>query len=348
MVGKGLESLIPKKKKPEDEQFSVNDSQPFPLNEGGELKPPSLPAVNTLEAGHFFDNNKGDLLTEGGFSDSWLKNQRKNFQRERTFTGSDAVFQIEVEKIKPNPLQPRRDFNKEELSELAQSIREFGILQPLVVSKVLKETDSGAEVEYQLIAGERRLMAAKLIGLPRVPAIIKKIDEQRVKLELALIENIQRRDLNPIEEARAYASLQDEFGLTQREIAARVGKSREAVANTMRLLNLPVYIQEALAQRKLSESQGRALLAIANIQEQERAFLSFLSQKVSSRILHEKIEKPKTTDLEGQYWQKQFEEKLGISVKLLRNGYRGKLILRFYSEDEWQNIVRRLLGEENL
>jgi ParB/RepB/Spo0J family partition protein len=151
----------------------------------------------------------------------------------------EAVFHIEVEKIKPNPQQPRRDFNQDAIKELAASIREFGILQPLVVTKVVKEVPTGTDVEYYLIAGERRLRAAKYLGLERVPAVIKNVDLEKERLELAIIENLQRENLNPVEMGRAFARLQDEFRLTQREIAARLGKSREAVANTMRLLDLP-------------------------------------------------------------------------------------------------------------
>ncbi len=142
---------------------------------------------------------------------------------------------IEVEKIKPNPYQPRKHFDNESLKELAESIREYGILQPLIVSRVEKETEFGRAVEYQLIAGERRLRAAQLLGLERVPAIIRPSLEERQKLEAAIIENIQRSDLNPLETARGFAKLADEFGLPQREIADRIGKSRAYVANMLRL-----------------------------------------------------------------------------------------------------------------
>ncbi len=173
-----------------------------------------------------------------------LNTPTHSFEKKHTANAApkqESIFHIEVEKIVPNPYQPRKVFNAEEIQELADSIKEFGVLQPISVSKVVKETSSGTRVEYQLVAGERRLKAAKLAGLPRVPAIIRKGDTPKMKLELALIENIQRSNLNPLESARGYARLQDEFNLTQKDIAARVGKSRETVANTMRLLNLPTY-----------------------------------------------------------------------------------------------------------
>jgi len=260
---------------------------------------------------------------------------------------NESVFQIEVEKIKPNPFQPRHEFNNEELEGLAQSIREFGIIQPLVVSKIIKETETGTDVEYQLIAGERRLRAAKLAGLERVPAIVRKVDSNRTKLEMALIENLQRHNLNPIESAKAYSRLQDEFGLTQKEIAIRVGKSREAVANSMRLLNLPSYIQESLMENKLNESQARALLGIQNMDEQRRVFESILSNKLSVRAVKSEAQKTEpVADPELIYWQKRLEEGLGMPVKVSKNGGKGRVAIEFYSDEEWHGVLERLLGKE--
>ncbi|HMB17599.1 MAG TPA: ParB/RepB/Spo0J family partition protein, partial [Candidatus Paceibacterota bacterium] len=165
---------------------------------------------------------------------------------------NQAVFQIEVDKIKPNPFQPRKEYDPQGLKELAQSIREVGIIQPLVVSRIEEEVENGTKVHYQLISGERRLRASKMIGLKTVPAVVRREEVKQDKLSMALIENIQRSDLNPIETARAYSRLQDQFSLTQREIATRVGKSRESVSNTLRLLNLPTDIQNALSQGKLN------------------------------------------------------------------------------------------------
>src|SRR3989344_2660410 len=152
----------------------------------------------------------------------------------------DSVFYVEINKVRPNPEQPRHDFDDEGLKELSKSIRKYGILQPLLVSKVEEESNRGVNVYYQLIAGERRLRGAKLAGLPHVPVIIRDdLEEPRTNLEVALIENLQRTDLNPLEEAEAYDRLAKEFGLTQKEIAEKVAKSREVVANAIRLLVLP-------------------------------------------------------------------------------------------------------------
>lgn len=269
-------------------------------------------------------------------------------RRGASVTTESAIFQLEASKIKPNPYQPRREFNTEELNDLAQSIREFGILQPLVVSRVYHETPMGTDVEYQLIAGERRLRAAQLVGLERVPAIVRNIDLERVKLELAVIENVQRSNLTPIEAARAYARLQEEFGLTQREVAQRVGKSREAIANVLRLLNLPLHIQTALKEGKIGESQARMLLSITNHAEQERVFNDLITKRTTVREMQEKITTatPSAPSREERYWETQLEEKVGAPVRVVRQGSKGKVVITFHSDEEWQGLMDRLLGGE--
>ncbi len=202
-----------------------------------------------------------------------------------------AVYQIELEKIVPNPDQPRRTFDQEGLRELANSIREFGILQPIVVSQIKKEAVNGIEVEYQIIAGERRYMAAKLLGLARVPAIVRNVNLEREKLELGVIENLQREDLNPIEMARAFQRLQEEFRMTQREIAAKLGKSREVVANSVRLLDLPEDIQKAVEEGTVSESNARMLLALEDAGLQRRLLQEIVDEKLTTRDVRERIQR---------------------------------------------------------
>lgn len=256
------------------------------------------------------------------------------------------MFHIEIEKIKPNPYQPRHKFNDEGLSELAESIKQFGVIQPLIVSKIVKETETGTDVEYQLIAGERRLMAAKKLGLERVPVIVRPVEHPGHKLELALVENIQRRDLNPIEEAKAYSRLQDEFGLTQKEIAVRVGKSREVVANSLRLLNLPQNVQEALMEKKISESQARTLLSIPNITDQERTFRDILAQKMSVRSIRSEIKRQEPIeDPEVIFLKKKLEECLGMSVKIAGSVRGGKITIDFFSKEDIKNLIDKLGGE---
>jgi len=264
----------------------------------------------------------------------------------------DPIFHIETDKIKPNPFQPRRNFEEEPLKELASSIREFGILHPLVVTKHEIPTESGTAVEYHLISGERRLMASKMVGLERVPAIVKSVPTDRERLELAVIENIQRENLNPIETARAYAKLQDQFGLTQREIAVRLGKSREVVANGIRLLNLPTKIQDAVSFGKINESQARLLLMIPNMQEQELLFDDLVFNNLSVRELRSRIQAKKEklvapvenvkVDPEVQYMEEQLREVLGTKVRLQKDGQGGRLIVNFYSPEELQALIGKL------
>lgn len=263
----------------------------------------------------------------------------------------DPIFHIETDKITPNPYQPRRNFDEEALKELASSIREYGILHPLVVTKIETSTEFGTNVAYQLISGERRLMAAKIAGLDRVPAIIKTAPTDKERLEMAIIENIQREDLNPIETARAYAKLQDQFGLTQREISVQVGKSRESVANSVRLLNLPSEIQDAVSQSKISESQARLLLMVPDLKEQQVIFQDLMVNNLSVRQLRFRVQitkEPRAAtpaspiDAETFQLEEQLREALGTKVKLQKEGAGGKLMINFYSQEELQAIIDRL------
>lgn len=267
------------------------------------------------------------------------------------------VFHIEVEKIKPNPYQPRKVFDEVQLRELAASITEFGILQPIVVTKIEHATETGTSVDYQLIAGERRLLAAKMVGLPRVPAIIRHVPEEREKLELAIIENLQRANLNAIETARAYAKLQDQFGLTQREVAARLGKSREVVANTVRLLSLPSHIQDALSEGHMSESQGRLLLAVTEPVQQQALFDDIVRNNLSVRELKLRIARLRgrsqvtghqslnVDDPELRAAQDRLEQFFGTKVRLLRQGASGKIEIEFYSPDDLNGILAKLASQ---
>jgi ParB family chromosome partitioning protein len=267
----------------------------------------------------------------------------------------EAIFHIEVDKIKPNPDQPRREFPEEGIRELAVSIREFGLLQPIVVRKIEREVPTGTEVEYELISGERRLLAAKMLGMELIPAIIRKVEPGRERLEMAIIENIQRENLNPVEVARALARLQDEFRMTQREIAVRLGKSREAVANTMRLLDLPPYILGALEKNQITESHGRLLLTVAEPALQEKLFRDLLERHLTTRELKSRMRAVKPaprsegeSDLppELKMLQEKLSSELGAPVEIKRHGESGRITISFYSEEELKNIVDRLASEE--
>ena len=271
---------------------------------------------------------------------------------------SEHVFQLEVDKIKPNPYQPRRNFDEEALKELASSISEFGIIQPLTVTKKVIETSTGTDVEYELVAGERRLRASKIAGLERVPAIIRQQQPKKEKLELAIIENIQRENLNPIESARSFAQLQDDYGMTQREIAARMGKSREVVANTMRLLSLPTYIQEAISQGKISESQGRLLLGVSDLNTQHNLFEELITKGLTVKELRNKvsntnarenaIKRFENQDPELRHLAEKLSELLGTRVKVEKNGETGKITISFGSADELKGIIDRVIPEDDL
>lgn len=316
MLGKGLESLLPKKT---GEAAHPTPSMPHPAQAPTVVShPPAAPLHSEV---------------------------RRTDEDTARKSGHDAIFHIEVEKIKPNPYQPRRVFKDEELEELAVSIREFGVIQPLVVTKRVEETAGGTVVAYELIAGERRLLAAKRAGLPRVPAIIKQTDSRQMKLEVALIENIQRSDLSSLETARAYAKLQEEFGLTQREIGIRVGKSREAVANTLRLLSLPSEALQALAEGKINESQARALLSVDDLSRRAKLLQEFVTGRAALRTSRGKatVSSQSPEDLATV---RALEEKLGAPVKVVRKAKGGTIAITFYSDEEYRGVRSRLLGED--
>ncbi len=252
-----------------------------------------------------------------------------------------AVTQLPASAISPNPMQPRTTLDSEALEELAASIREHGMIQPLIV------TQQGPE-RYQLIAGERRLEASRMAGLAMVPVIVKEATPQQV-LELALVENIQRADLNPLEEAAAFQQLVEEFGLTQEQVAERVGKSRVAVTNVLRLLRLPAEVKQALADGAIREGHARALLALPTTESQVAALRTVTGKALSVRQTEELVRRllaeppakkpaqpvsPKVRALEEE-----FRQTLGTRVNLYRDRKgRGRLVIHFYSEEELQAI----------
>jgi ParB family chromosome partitioning protein len=262
----------------------------------------------------------------------------------------EQIYFIEVEKILPNPYQPRKVFSPESLQELAESIKEFGILEPLIVTRKEIQTENGIDVWYELVAGERRLQAAKLIGLKTVPAIIKELSD-KAKLEVALIENIQREDLNPIERAKAFARLMEEFGMTQIEIASRIGKSRAYVANTIRLLKLPEEIQEALKSGKISEAHARILLSIENVELQKKIFLKIINEGLTlqeTQKLKENKKEQKELDPEIAFLKRKLEEILQSKVDIQKSeDGKIKVSVKFFSTKDLWNFLE-ILNEKNL
>ena len=271
----------------------------------------------------------------------------------------DSVFWIEIDKIDPNPYQPRREFVESALKDLANSIREHGILQPILVTKREIETPGGLAVRYQLIAGERRWRAARMAGLSQIPAMIRRgVPDDRIRLELALIENVQREDLNPIEKAKAFKQLIDEFKLMQREISTRVGKSREAITNTLRLLTLPAEIQDGLSQGRISEGQARAILMAGDDAVLQRQLYAEMTEhrmtvreaenrarQISGKTLIPRTRASRVGDPQFRMWESRLEEALGTKVKLEKLGERGKIVVEFYSEEELKGILRKLVHE---
>ncbi len=253
-----------------------------------------------------------------------------------------------IASIVPNPRQPREIMNEDDLQDLANSIREHGILQPLIVTL---EPLSGT---YTLIAGERRLRAAKIVGLDKVPVIVRTATEQE-RLELALIENVQRADLSPLETAEAYQKLANEFNLSHEEIAARVGKGRVAVTNTMRLLKLPAQAKKALAQGQISEGHGRAILGLPTEQAQLSALHTIISLELNVRQTEELIrklsgQKPpvlpiKPVDPSVKEIEERLCEKLGTKVTLKHGQKGGTVTIHYYSEEELSGLLSRILPD---
>src|ERR1035437_2256248 len=198
---------------------------------------------------------------------------------------SNSIFWVDIEKVKPNPFQPRREFDEDRLRDLADSIRQYGVLQPLVVSREeIQKEDGGLVVEYELIAGERRLRASKLAGLEQVPVIIRVGDDNMAKLELSIIENLQREDLNAVERARAFLRLVEDFKFNHTQIGAKIGKSREYVSNTLRLLALPQEMLDALSAKKISEGHTRPILMLIDRPEEQMVlFKEIVFKKMTVR-----------------------------------------------------------------
>jgi len=263
---------------------------------------------------------------------------------------TNSIFWVETDKIKPNPYQPRREFDERALVDLADSIRQYGVLQPLVVTRNEIEKPDGLAVEYELIAGERRLRASRIAGLPQVPVIIRSgAEDAKVKLELAIIENLQREDLNPIDRAWAFMRLHSEFGFTHAEIGKKMGKSREYVSNSLRLLALPQDIMTALAERKISEGHTRPLMMLSDRpDEQTTLFKEIVIKKLSVReaealargIAKDKVRKkdaahdPQITD-----YEEKLAESLGTRVHIERRDVGGKIVIDYFSPDDLETIL---------
>lgn len=298
----------------------------------------------------------GALIPAGGAAPA-------SSDREAAEAGNAAVVEAPLDAIMPNPRQPRSAIEPEGLAELAASIREHGLIQPLIVTRATGRQADRAP--YQLIAGERRWRAAQMAGLKTVPVLIKEATPQQV-LELALVENIQRADLNVLEEAAAYQALISEFGLSQHEVADRVGKSRAAVANILRLQRLPERVKALVSEGTLSEGHARALLALADEDAIERAADQVVARALTVRQTEELVRRlqaaaevtqavadnPEPADDPDSSYTRRLEDAfrgaLGTKVTLTRGRRGGKLVIHFYSDEELQTIYAQIIGEADI
>ncbi|HZI93803.1 MAG TPA: ParB/RepB/Spo0J family partition protein [Patescibacteria group bacterium] len=254
---------------------------------------------------------------------------------------ADAFVHLDVSRVVPNPNQPRQSFDESELEDLAASVRTAGILQPILV----RQTTSG---EYELIAGERRLRAARMAGLQTVPAMVQQVEQQR-SLELALIENIQRQQLNPIEEARAFAALASDHGLTQEAVAERVGRKRSSIANSIRLLKLPEVVQEMIRDGRLTPGHAKALLSLADDEEILKTAEAMLQGYVTVRGAEEMAREKQTVaapvDPNVRDAEQRLQRALGTKVRIKHRGAgKGRIEIDFYSEEELERLFELFVG----
>ena len=258
-----------------------------------------------------------------------------------------GVLELKITEIEPNKNQPRRKFDEEKLEALAESIKEYGVLQPIVVKKL----ETGF---YQIIAGERRWRASRMAGIKKIPAIVKEYDLKASK-EIALIENLQREDLNPIEEAEGFAELMEEFNLTQEELSQKTGKSRPAIANSLRLLNLPKEIKQYLIEGKISSGHARAILAVEKKETQLLLAQKVISEEMSVRQIEAYInqiqkkptvKKKSAKELELERYILSLEDNLssafGTKVKIHHGKNKGKIEIQYYSNDDFDRIMKMI------
>ncbi len=273
----------------------------------------------------------------------------------------NSIFWVDLDKIKPNPFQPRREFDPVALQALADSIKQYGVLQALVVTRKEVIKEDGLAVEYELIAGERRLRASKLAGLSQVPVIIRvgeadKSADDLMKLELAIIENVQREDLNPVERARAFKKLADEFGFKHHQIAQKIGKSRVYVTNTMRILDLPEEMLTALSEGRINEGHTRPLLMlIERPEEQKVLFQDIMLHKMNVReaetaarkIAIERVRKVRADiDPSLMDFEEKFTESLGTRVHIEKRDNGGKLMIEFFSNEDLEEILGKIRSRD--
>jgi ParB family chromosome partitioning protein len=265
----------------------------------------------------------------------------------------NKIFWIDVDTISPNPYQPRMEFDEAALRDLADSIRQYGVLQPVTVTEA--GTMEDGRTKYELIAGERRTRASRLAGLKQIPAVIRVGDDDGSRFELAIIENLQREDLNPIDRAKAFLRLVEEFGLTHAQIGKKMGKSRAYVSNSLRLLSLPPEIKQALQEHKISEGHTRPLMMLEDRPEEQMTLFKEIvykkmsvreSEKIARKIAHEKVRKEKyKRDPQVAAMEKEFSETLGTRVSIEKGDVGGKIVIDYFSPEDLGDILSILKNE---
>ncbi len=348
-LGRGLSSLIPQKTFGNKKTSTAKKTVTVSNSARVESKKKSNVKNNSVGEANYFGGSYSKKKIAGNSSKQTKENSAERILTKNTSVGNielKSVMTVGVEEIIPNPYQPRTNFDPDKLQELSDSIVAHGIIQPLVVSY----SKAGG---YELIAGERRLEASKLGGLEKVPVVVRKATEEN-KAEWALIENIQRHNLNPIEEAQAYERMKEDFNLTQDEIAKKVGKSRSSVANILRLLNLPEEIQNALSIGKITEGHARSILSLKDEQKQMDLFKSILKEGLNVRQVEGaskglKISKnyklKKDVDPDLLNLENTIADNLNTKVKIRGIKNNGKILIDYYSEEELGQIVEKLRGE---
>jgi len=316
-LGRGLSSLIPRKK------------------------------TQAAADANYFGSQASDDSVESNDSSVAVQEPKKSIQDQKiSDIALRSIMEISVDNISSNPHQPRQKFDEQKLEELASSIKKHGIIQPIVVSRL-------SNGSYELVAGERRLKASKLAGLEKVPVIVKDVNEGE-KMELALIENIQRHNLNVIEEARAYKKMQDYFNLKQDDIAKRVGKARSTVANTLRLLDLPVEIQRAVIENRITEGHARTILSVEDSQKQMALFQLILKNELNVRQAEDKAREVsvsshqriiKNKDPEVAEKESVLETTLGTKVRIKESRGGGQIVVDFYSKEELSSLFNKLISK---
>lgn len=308
------------------------------------------PVPQTIETAQQNTNKEADLPTTAAATSAPIPAQQAVAEVDPS-AHKMRIWNVDITKVEPNKDQPRKDFDGQKIAELSQSIKEQGILQPIVV----RRRENGI---YEIIAGERRWRAAQLAGVMEVPVIIKEADNKQVR-EWALIENIQREDLNPVEEAEAYNQLLNEHHYTHQALAERMGKDRATITNALRLLMLPRDIRDLLREQKISAGHAKVLLGLENTELQRTIVKDILKKGLSVRAVEKEVAKAKKGELkssdEGREVEarlvenmgQELQKKLGTKVKIDYSGGRGKIVIHFYSDDELTQITDKIKGNTN-